>query len=423
MSSLFVDWSDEDDLAARRIAEQVLPRRDVFVEELFEATVAGIPELATERDARQALHASIAENTAVLIGALANGLDPSKSAPPPGAIDYARELARNGVSLASLLRAYRIGQAKFTALCLDTANSMKVVDDLTALRTMVAKIAAFIDHICEEVTLTYEHERERSISSRNGLTQRWIAQLLDGTEHEARDASAALGYPLDTMHLAVETWYRGADRHPVDIAESALRVTSTVLGHRPMLSMPTGERSVCTWVSVSDRSPGLVERFREVALAEPSAASVVIGLPGRGLQGFRRTHRHVVRLKALAHSAVPPAPQFIAFTDIAPVAMLDDDPEALGQFVRRVLGPLAVDTIRNAELRETLRIYLTHRGSPAAAAEAMILHRNTIRYRIQQVIEEFGHPIEDLDAYSLASALEICRWHGALVLEPGPATS
>ncbi|MGC0364433.1 DNA-binding PucR family transcriptional regulator [Rhodococcus sp. 27YEA15] len=423
MNSLFVDWSDEDDLTARRIAERVLPQRDEFIEALFEATVAGIPELAAQSDALDSLHASIAENTIVLIDALSNGLDPSTAPPPVGAVDYARDLARDEISLASLLRAYRIGQAKFTALCLDTANAMTAMDDLTALRTMVAKIAAFIDHICEEVTLTYEHERERSISSRNGLTQRRIAQLLDGTEIEAQEASSALGYPMDGMHLAVETWYRGADTHPVDIAESAHRITSTVLGHRPSLTMPTGERSVCTWVSTSDPFPALVERFRSVVLAESTAVSVVIGLPGAGLDGFRRAHRQVIRLKALAHSAVPPAPQFIAFTDIAPVAMLDDDPDALGQFVGRVLGPLSVDTVRNAELRETLRNYLAHHRSPAAAAESMILHRNTIRYRIQQIIDDFGHPIENIDSYALTSALEICRWYGSAVLSPAKTTS
>ena len=162
----------------------------------------------------------------------------------------------------------------------------------------------------------------------------------------------ALGYPMDSTHLAIETWYRGPNTHPVDIAESANRITSTLLGRRPTLTMPTGERSVCTWVSTSDPVPQVVERLRSMILAESTDVSVVIGLPGAGLDGFRRAHRQVIRLKALAHSAVPPAPQFIAFTDIAPVAMLDDDTEALGQFVRRVLGPLAVDTVRNTELRK-----------------------------------------------------------------------
>ncbi len=416
MNSLFVDWSDEDDLTARRIAEHVLPRREEFIEDLFEATVVGIPELAGQRDA---LHASIAENTIVLIDALLHGLDPSTSTPPEGAIDYARDLARNEVSLASLLRAYRIGQAKFTALCLDTASGMAGIDDLKVLRTTVAKIAAFIDHICEEVTLTYEHERERSISSRNGLTQRWIAQLLDGTETEAQEASSALGYPIDVTHIAIETWYRGTDTHPVDIAESAHRITSAVLGRRQVLTMPTGERSVCTWVATSDPCAELVERFRSVVKAESTAASVVIGLPGAGLEGFRRAHRQVVRLKALAHSAIPLPPQFIAFTDITPVAMLDNDTDALGQFVRRVLGPLSIDTVRNEELRETLRSYLAHHRSPAAAAESMILHRNTIRYRMQQIIDDLGRPIENIDSHALTSALEICRWYGRAVLSPG----
>ncbi|MFD6517673.1 hypothetical protein [Rhodococcus sp. NPDC060176] len=92
----------------------------------------------------------------------------------------------------------------------------------------------------------------------------------------------------------------------------------------------------------------------------------------------------------MAHSAVPPAPQFIAFTDIAPVAMLDDDTEAFGQFVRQVLGPSAVDTVRNTELREPLRNYLAYHQCLAAAAESITLRRNMIRYRTQQNIDKFG---------------------------------
>ena len=84
--------------------------------------VADMPELAMSADDRTLLYASIAENTAVLIATLSDGSDPSALQPPPGASAYARELARRGVSLSVLLRAYRIGQARFTGMCLDVAN-------------------------------------------------------------------------------------------------------------------------------------------------------------------------------------------------------------------------------------------------------------------------------------------------------------
>ncbi|WP_127953060.1 PucR family transcriptional regulator [Rhodococcus xishaensis] len=422
MTSIFVDWEPGDEAAAARIAASILPHREEFIAYLFDATARGVPDLVRDHDQRTLLYASIAENTVVFIASLQDGGDPSVAPAPPGALAFAKELARKDVSLSALLRAYRIGQARFTALCLDSASESEDIDDLTALRIVVGKLAAFIDHICEEVARAYEAERERWISSRSGLTQHLVRRLLDGTAEDVTEAQKALAYDLSGTHMAIDISVPPPGPGESDSLEQARQLIESISPHNSTISIPTGESCLCVWISFDQVPVGFVEQLRETVGSSVMPMQVVVGLPVPGTRGFQKTYQQASRLRSLAASAMPKPPKVLTYNDIAPIAMLADDIGDVKAFVAEVLGALAVDTVRSEELRETLRIYLRCHRSLAATAELMSLHRNTVRYRIHQIIEEFGHVIDRTDHYSLISALEICRWYGRGVLDsPGPA--
>jgi DNA-binding PucR family transcriptional regulator len=49
----------------------------------------------------------------------------------------------------------------------------------------------------------------------------------------------------------------------------------------------------------------------------------------------------------------------------------------------------------------------------------MILHRNTIQYRVTQAMELCGQSFDDPDAvFKVQTALEVCRWMAPAVLRP-----
>lgn len=75
------------------------------------------------------------------------------------------------------------------------------------------------------------------------------------------------------------------------------------------------------------------------------------------------------------------------------------------------LGPLtAFDTAHGAELVDTLETYLRLNGSVAAVAEALALHRNTVRYRLTQIAELTGYdPALTPDRVQLWLALAVRR--------------
>jgi len=369
------------------IIREVLTRRRQFVDELVRYTSDEIAELVTEAGTRELLMSSISENTLLLIQTLYEGHDAAAVEAPSGAVLYARKLAQNDVSLAAMMRAYRLGQAQFTAMCLEVAAELGEPYEISVLSTIVTKVALFIDRVCDIVAREYEQERERWVRSRSGVRQHWINEILTGEVTDVSQIEDVLGYPMQGTHLAFELWTAEAGTR-ADSLQAFDQVTAHIthaLGpHTPYLLVTTGEHEGRAWfatraahqISTRELSRWLREQGLGVRLAMGDAHS--------GLQGFRRSIDQAARVKQLASSH--PNRTAVAFDDVAVVAMLRNDDVELRDFVTRVLGCLADPGERNEGLRETLLVFLEHGGDYAQAATLLHVHRNTIRYRVEQAL-------------------------------------
>ncbi|HME82918.1 MAG TPA: helix-turn-helix domain-containing protein [Candidatus Eremiobacteraceae bacterium] len=73
------------------------------------------------------------------------------------------------------------------------------------------------------------------------------------------------------------------------------------------------------------------------------------------------------------------------------------DPAALDA-CRRLLAPLRrADEQRGSDLEKTLRAYYACGASVSGCAEALFLHRNSVRYRLDRVRALFGADIDHPD--------------------------
>jgi DNA-binding PucR family transcriptional regulator len=99
------------------------------------------------------------------------------------------------------------------------------------------------------------------------------------------------------------------------------------------------------------------------------------------------------------------------------VALMVSDIEAIRSWVTHALGPLAVDVESNARLRDTVRAFLASGGSYTAAAQELLLHKNTVQYRIRKAEELRGRPLSDgrLDVEVALLAVQLL---GSRVLQP-----
>lgn len=82
-----------------------------------------------------------------------------------------------------------------------------------------------------------------------------------------------------------------------------------------------------------------------------------------------------------------------SYADVELVSLVDGDTDALRDFVQRELKGLAADESTAERLRETALAYLVA-GDLTGAARAMSVHKNTVRYRLQQIESALAHPID-----------------------------
>ncbi|MEU0509638.1 PucR family transcriptional regulator ligand-binding domain-containing protein [Amycolatopsis sp. NPDC006125] len=113
-----------------------------------------------------------------------------------------------------------------------------------------------------------------------------------------------------------------------------------------------------------------------------------------GLHGATQEARHAVELAARRGGRI----ELVAGEDIAVHQLLAAGaPDELRRSVRaRVLGPLlAYDAAQGTDLVHTVRVYLECSSSPTAAARALHVHVNTLRYRIARASELLGVDLND----------------------------
>ena len=121
-------------------------------------------------------------------------------------------------------------------------------------------------------------------------------------------------------------------------------------------------------------------------------------------------------------AAGPSGPRLTSFAEVAPLALMVSSGDLLGVWVIETLGQLADDDDHHARLRDTLRVFLQENGSFKATAERLILHKNSVQYRVRKAEEALGRPVAD-NRLDLELALLASHWLGATVLhrpgEPG----
>ncbi|ORB93159.1 hypothetical protein B1T49_25965 [Mycobacterium persicum] len=205
------------------------------------------------------------------------------------------------------------------------------------------------------------------------------------------------------------------DSRMLDMWEASITELGLVGGS---LLVPTDEREARLWFSVWEDRAGDPSRLRAAFESAGIRARLACGQTADGLRGFRASLKQAELVKAVVHAGgARRGARVVCYDDVAPIALIAGDVDALRRYVAEVLGELSVDEERNEWLRETLREFLVRNRSYVATAEAMLLHRNTIQYRVAQAMELCGGSFDDPDAaFRVQVALEIRRWMAPAVL-------
>ena len=405
------------------VAAAVSCRAAAVSEDVYHVILRDIPQLRDDKPTLALLASSVGSNVDTCLQIMQHQIDLADVQAPTAAVEYARRLAQRGTPLTALLRAYRVGHACFSGwLLTELARQADDPQLITAATLgMSGIVAGYIDQASEKMVAAYTRERESWLRNRSAAQAARIRDLLSGERADVRAAEATLGYRLRQYHVGVVCWTGDAAGIADEItrlerATNRVAVQASCSGDP--LFLPRDESSAWAWLPL-----GIRDRFE---FASASTVGVdgdihfAFGGVARDRAGFCLTHQQAVAAQAVALAAGSPAPRVVAFGEVAPVAMMLGSAELLRAWVLSTLAGLAADDEHHARLRGTLLVFLQAGGSYKTTAEQLMLHKNTVQYRIRKATESLGRPVGG-NRYEVELALRASQWLGSSVLQPAAA--
>ena len=380
-----------------------------------------VPELRGDELVEKLLDASIEENVSTLLHVLEHGTPADQVDAPAAAIEYARRLAQRGVPITALIRAYRVGHGRFLARCVEEIAARSTGDAVrtSAVTARLVDVSfRYIDRVSEQVIATYQRERDRWLLTQTAVRAARVRAVLGNEPVDIDATESALGYRLRQHHLGVIAWVTDATHGSEGLTrlDRLASAAARTLGNRGQpLFVPRDEALAWIRLPLSADATIRLEQLADAFENGDASARIAVGEPGYGLDGFRQTHQQAARTQDLALAARP-GTRLTTFAEVGTVALICADVPAARRWVRATLGDLVIDDEQHGRLRETLQLFLST-GSYTATADRMVLHKNSVMYRIRKAEESLGAPIEDRRA-DLELALRACHYLGRTVLRP-----
>lgn len=163
-----------------------------------------------------------------------------------------------------------------------------------------------------------------------------------------------------------------------------------------------GEQIVLFYPITSSSSPGEAKRFGEqiVQLAQMTPIKVSVGVGGLhlGLSGIAKSHQEAQQ--ALRVSRLWGNGHLTFYDELETYQLLLQSTEQL-DLSKVSLG--ALDTLveydrrTNSELTKTLEVYLQCNGNITKATKALHIHRNTMKYRLEKIVDLSNIDLDDAE--------------------------
>jgi PucR-like helix-turn-helix protein len=330
--------------------------------------------------------------------------DPSSIASLPDEAEaWSRQLVHDGGSVTAALRSFERGHAdawRIIALALKESRwNLSPELRADAMEYASGRLFEYANTVTAQAISAYLDEQAMLAHQDESSRLRAVTGLLQG-ELDPRLAERSIAYRLDASHTGYILWNAGsADRADLETVASELGIRIEPWQH---VTVRPDSCSLSGWLSCS---PNSLQRGLH-GWEPPRGIQAAFGSTRWGLSGFRLTHREALEAKRVC-DAIGGQP-LTTYDEVGVLALASRDTELAYAFVEAHLGALSADDEKSRSLRETLRVLLEERGSPAATAARLQLHRNTVVKRIEKIEESLDTPI-DRGSLNLRVALELAR--------------
>lgn len=293
------------------------------------------------------------------------------------AYELGRGEARDGRTMDALLAAYRVGARvawrELSAVMVDQGMSAGSVREFAEL------VFAYIDELSASSVAGHADESATTGRVRELYLERLGQRLLEGApESVLVDAAERAGWapsPTLTAVLLPETQVRAA---LAALDPRTLRLPGSLAGDDDDVAV----------LLVPD-----ADGTRRAPLIDALAGHDAVVGPARPWPAVAAS---VGRARAVRALLAPPGGEVVDADAHLATLLIRSDPDALADLRRRALEPLSdLRPGARARLEETLRSWLLHQGRRDDVAAELIVHPQTVRYRMTQIRDLFGDRLRD----------------------------
>jgi DNA-binding PucR family transcriptional regulator len=390
----------------RDAARTFLEHSEELVAQLDQAIMDAFPA-ALREDVTMAAEAAASTRANIMHWATCVVADPAARVPAnlgPEVLAIARDAVRRGADQ-MIVSTYHSGQNVAWRYCMQLIFSMSSDTEVLreALDLAAQSIFQFVDDTVAALRRRIEQERAELTRGTHAERLEVVNLILEGAPITSERASVRLGYDLDRRHNGAIVW---SDPGSVDHAEldrAAEALAKAAGAERPLTVVASGS-SLWVWFVIAD---GADAELPSDTIEELPRVRAALGSPGRGIEGFRRTHLDALATQRLMNNLAGDL-RLARFADVQLVVLAASDPQRAAEFVAGTLGELAT---ADPELRNTLRTYIREQFSASRTARALFAHRNTILGRLQRAEELLPAPLEN-HGVEVGVALELVHWLG-----------
>jgi hypothetical protein len=296
---------------------------------------------------------------------------------------------RSGRSLDALQLAYRIGARVAWRRFAAAARDAGVDGPTQAL--LAEAIFAYIDELSAESVEGYALEQAVDAGERQREHSALVRAVVRETAEDVDRLAGLVRWVLPRSLAVLVCRHRNPERLAALVGEGALggRIDEHVV-----LLVPDPD------------APGRRARVAR-AFGDRTAA---IG-PTVALEHARASYDRALRCASLQETGAIPADGLADADEHLAALVVHADPDALADLAARRLAALdALTPMQRARMQSTLAAWLAHHGSVTEAAAELVVHPQTVRYRVARLRELLGEELDDPDArFELTLALRASR--------------
>lgn len=376
------------------VIKAMLADIDDLVDGVVSKIMHGESAYADDSFSEELLHSIVWENVEALLFALAGESDLLDAPRRAGRVN-----AEHGISMASLLHAYRLAGLELWNEMITRSVATHTSEELLRVSS---KVWGIIDQYSNETAEAYRQlagERDRKDQQARSIL---LLQLLDGsvTRGEIGGALRTLGLVEHATYLVLAAELSGSGEDPIPSLPRMLQVAGVAAAWGTWKGEYVGLLS-CAEASGVEVAAGLVESSATSRVGMSRPFSLLSAAPTALTQA------------RISIECIPSPSSGLHRYGQAPLDLLIvAQPEYAAEMRNTVFGQLDEANVQDrALLLQTLEAWFEADGSTVEAGRVLHCHRNTVLYRLGRIAELTGRsvsrPSDVVELYMSLRALRL----------------